>query len=52
MSLIKKLPAAVWAILIGALLFGAISQNVYFITIFVFCGIYIIAVSGLDILFG
>lgn len=52
MKVIKRLPLAVWGILAGALLLALISQNVYFLTIFVFCGIYVIAVSGLDLLFG
>ena len=52
MKLIKRLPLAAWGILAGALLLALISQNVYFLTIFVFCGIYVIAVSGLDLLFG
>lgn len=52
MKLIKRLPLAAWGILAGALLLAIISQNVYFLTIFVFCGIYVIAVSGLDLLFG
>ena len=52
MSVIKKIPSAAWAVLICALFLAAISQNAYFLTVFVFCGIYVIAVSGLDLLFG
>lgn len=52
MKLIKRLPLSAWGILAGALLLALISQNVYFLTIYVFCGIYVIAVSGLDLLFG
>lgn len=52
MSLIKKVPSYVWALLFGALLILFIRQSVYYQTIFVLCAIYSIAVSGLDILFG
>lgn len=52
MKFVNKVPTAVWPALVCALFLAAISQNMYFLTIFVFCGIYVIAVSGLDILFG
>ena len=52
MKLIKKVKPEIWGILFLCLAFLLISKNVYYITLFVFCGIYIIAVSGLDILFG
>lgn len=51
MKYLKGIPAAV-PVIVAALLLAGISRNAYFLTIFVFCGIYIIAVSGLDILFG
>ncbi len=40
------------AILAGVLILFLISGRAYYLTLFVFCGIYVIAVSGLDILFG
>lgn len=52
MKYTKKIPAVILPIIIIALFLGIISQNAYFLTIFVFCGIYVIAVSGLDMLFG
>ena len=39
-------------IVIVTLFYLMISNNAYYITLFVFCSIYVIAVSGLDILFG
>ncbi len=52
MKHLKKIPIGVWAIILLCLLYALICKNKYFITLFVFCGTYIIAVSGLDILFG
>jgi branched-chain amino acid transport system permease protein len=52
MKFVKKVPIAAYAIIISALFLGLISQNMYYLTIFVFCSIYVIAVSGLDLLFG
>ncbi|HJB16466.1 MAG TPA: branched-chain amino acid ABC transporter permease [Candidatus Blautia excrementipullorum] len=51
MKLRKIFPAAI-PVIVAVLFLAAISNNAYYLTIFVFCGIYVIAVSGLDILFG
>ncbi len=52
MKFLKKAKSEILGILLLCLVFLLISKNLYYITLFVFCGIYIIAVSGLDILFG
>ncbi len=52
MKFTKKIPSTAVAVAVSMLILCGISQNAYFLTIFVFCGIYIIAVSGLDVLFG
>ncbi len=48
----RKIPGALWVLLAVILILFAISSRAYYLTLFVFCGIYVIAVSGLDILFG
>lgn len=49
---LKKIPGSIWGFLAVVLILGCISKNQYLLTLFSFAGIYVIAVSGLDILFG
>ena len=48
----KKVQAPLIIFLVAALILGIISKQEYLITLFVFCCIYTIAVSGFDVLFG
>lgn len=52
MKKIINIPIPALAFLASILLLATISGKAYYLTLFVFCGIYVIAVSGLDILFG
>ena len=49
---LKQVPATVWALIAAAAVLAFISKDQYLLTLFAFAGIYVIAVSGLDMLFG
>ena len=49
---IKDIPASIWFLAAVSLALAFISKDQYLLTLFAFAGIYVIAVSGLDLLFG
>jgi branched-chain amino acid transport system permease protein len=53
MKLRFKIPGAVWGMIASCLLLVlCVNRSEYFTTLFIFSGIYVIAISGLDVLFG
>ena len=51
-NIIKRIPSYGWVLIGIALLLLLISNKQYFLTLFVFSGIYVIITSGFDLLFG
>ena len=49
---IKDIPVSIWFLAAVSLALAFISKDQYLLTLFAFAGIYVIAVSGLDLLFG
>ena len=49
---LKQIPGPVWMLLAAVFVLAFISRDQYLLTLFAFAGIYVIAVSGLDLLFG